>query len=52
MEVEPRIVKQYCCVCENYKGKVVEDVPHSVFASFFTANQKIVREKNAVLGSL
>ena len=42
MEVEPRTAKQYkchyCCVCKNYRGKVMEDGEKErkkVFASFF-----------------
>ena len=38
VEVEPRIAKQYkcqyCCSCKNYRGKGMEDVKKSAFASF------------------
>ena len=42
MEVEPRIVKEYRRVCENCKGKVVEDGTKCL-CIVFTANHKIVR---------
>ena len=40
MEAEPRIARHnkchYCCICKNYRGKVMEDGQKKVSASFFS----------------
>ena len=54
VEVEPRFVKQYkcyyCCLCKNYRGKVMGD-GKKVSLHCFLADQKIVSSwKKCVLG--
>ena len=46
MEVEPRTVKlykcHYCCICKNYKGKVMKSDKNKCLHCF-SADQKIAR---------
>ena len=60
MEDEPRIARQfkyhYCCVCKNFRGKVVED-GRKVSLHRFPADRECVetlfcRDKHVILATI
>ena len=56
IEVKPRILKQCkchnCCICKNYRGKVMEDGEKSVCIVSWLTRRPWARGKNAFFGIL